>query len=301
MVVDPVLEEVVVAYGAYQLRERRLAESTVEASSYAVRAFLAWRAAKAGCDLARLAPAELGEYVVQLSCGRKVTSVGSAVTTLRRFCRFLYATGVTERDLSGAVPSVPSSRFAALPRGVDVETVRLLLASCDRARATGRRDYAVLMLMWRLGLRAVEVARLRLDDLDWRAGEIAVSGKAGRVDRLPLPADVGAALADYLRFGRPVSDDRAVFLRAWPPPVGMSRNAVVFVSRTASTRAGVAVVGGHKLRHTTATELLGRGASLQEIGQVLRHDDATTTAIYAKVDQGALSGLVRPWPEGVGR
>lgn len=208
---------------------------------------------------------------------------------------------MTERDLSAAVPSVPSSRFGRLPKGVDTETVGRLLAACDRSRPTGRRDYAVLMLMWRLGLRAIEVSRLRLDDLLWRAGEVAVSAKAGRVDRMPLPADVGDALVDYLRFGRPASEDRAVFLRALPPPVGMSRNAVVFVSRTASARAGLAVVGGHRLRHTTAMDLLGAGASLREIGQVLRHDEPTTTAIYAKVDQAGLAGVARPWPEELAR
>jgi len=299
-VVEPALEEVVVAFSAYQLRERRLAESTVESSSYDLRLFLAWRSANGRGNVATLGPAELGEYVVELACRLKPTSVGCSVTTLRRFCRFLYATGRMDTDLSGAVPSVAVSRFGRLPRGLDGETAGRLLDSCDRARATGRRDFAVLMLMRRLGLRAVEVSRLRLDDLDWRAGEISVTGKAGRVDRLPLPADVGDAIVDYLRFGRPRSDDRRVFLRALPPPVGMSRNAVVFVSRTASARAGVEMVGAHRLRHTVAVELLAGGASLREVGQVLRHNDATTTAIYAKVDQASLTALARPWPRAGG-
>ena len=152
-VMEPALEEVVVAFSAYQLRERRLAESTVERSSYDLRLFLAWRSANGRGEVATLGPAELGEYVVELACRLKPTSVGCSVTTLRRFCRFLYATGRMETDLSGAVPSVAVSRFGRLPRGLDGETAGRLLDSCDRARATGRRDFAVLMLMRRLGLR----------------------------------------------------------------------------------------------------------------------------------------------------
>ena len=223
------------------------------------------------------------------------------VTTLRGFVRFLYVSGLTGRDLSAAVPSVPTSRFDGLPKGLDAGTVKSLLATCDRGRRGGRRDFAVMMLMWRLGLRAVEVSRLRLEDLDWRAGEIVIHGKGGRIDRLPIPADVGDAVVDYLRFGRPVTDSRAVFIQSPRPAVGMSRNAVVFVSRTASQRAGIAMVGGHRLRHTTATELLRQGASLREVGQILRHDDDTVTAVYAKVDQASLGVVVRAWPEGAGR
>jgi len=295
-VVEPALEELVSVFCAYQRRERQLAESTVEASSYRLRTFLAWRSQKGRTALATLGPAELGDYVVELARQLKPATVGASVTVLRRFCRFCYLTGRLQRDLSGAVPSVAVSRFGRLPRGVDAGTAERLLATCDRARPTGRRDYAVLMLMRRLGLRAVEVSRLRLEDLDWRAGEVTVSGKGGRLDRLPLLADVGEAVVDYLRSGRPPSDDRKVFLRAFPPPVGMSRNAVVLVSRVASARAGVEMVGAHRLRHTVALELLARGASLREVGEVLRHNDATTTAIYAKVDQARLAGLARPWP-----
>ena len=138
---------------------------------------------------------------------------------------------------------------------------------------------------------------MRLDDIDWRAGELVVHGKGGRDDRLPLPGDVGQALVDYLVHERRRSPLRAVFLRATARRVPMSRNAVVMVSRTASRRAGLPVVGGHRLRHTAATSMLRAGASLREVGQVLRHRDEATTAIYAKVDQAALALLARPWPE----
>lgn len=223
------------------------------------------------------------------------------VTTLRGFVRFLYVSGIVDRDLSSAVPGVPTSRFAGLPKGLDAETVGLLLGSCDRSGPIGRRDFAVMTLMLRLGLRAVEISRLALGDIDWRAGVLDVRGKGGRVDRLPLPGDVGEAVVDYLVCGRPVTACRAVFVGAKTPTAAMSRNAVVLVSRTASRRAGIPVVGGHRLRHTAATEMLREGASLREVGQVLRHNDDTLTAVYAKVDQASLALVVRSWPEGAGR
>jgi site-specific recombinase XerD len=243
-----------------------------------------------------LAVGELGEYVSHEAGRLKIGAVRQTVTVLRTFTRFLFATGVTASDLSGAVPSVSGIRFDGLPKAVDREVVQALLASCVLDRPTGRRDYAILSLMARLGLRAVEIARMQLGDIDWRAGEIEVRGKGGRRDRLPLPGDVGQALADYLVKARRASTCRSVFLQAVDPPVGMSPNAVVFVSRTASSRAGIAVVGGHRLRHTAGTELLRGGASLREVGEVLRQSDRMTTSIYAKIDERSLRLAVRPWP-----
>jgi len=230
--------------------------------------------------------------------GSRSAAMRPVVGVLRGFCRFLFATGVTELDLSGALPSVSGIRFDGLPKAVDEEVVRALLDSCPRDRPTGRRDYAILLLMVRLGLRAVEVARMELDDVDWRAGEILVRGKGGRRDRLPLPGDVGQALVGYLVNGRRPTSSRSVFLAAAGAPVGMSRNAVVFVSRTASCRAGIAVVGGHRLRHTAGTDLLRAGATLREVGEVLRQSDRMTTSIYAKIDERSLRLAVRPWRRG---
>ncbi len=292
--IDASAEAVVRAFGEYQLNQRGLAERTVYNSAFVVRQFLAWRAPRRGGDLAELTPEDLGGFIVHEARRLQPKGMPATVSTVRTFVRFLFLSGLTPRDLSGAVPAVRSTRFAALPRGVDPAVVRALLNSCNRSGRSGRRDIAILMLMSRLGLRASEVARMKLEDIDWRAGELEVRGKGGLQERLPLPHDVGSAMADYLRHNRPASASRAVFLRAYEPAVGMSRNAVVFVSRRASARAGVPVVGGHRLRHTTGTELLRRGASLREVGQVLRHDHSTTTAIYAKVDRAALSLVVRP-------
>jgi site-specific recombinase XerD len=301
IVIDPALEAVVEAFGVYQGREKRLAELSVQMSSYPVRAFLAWRVRSGRGELGELEPGELSEYVVEAGGRLRASSMRTVVQTLRGFVRFLYVSGVTATDLSAALPSVPSSRFAALPKALDEATVAALLASCKRTRPTGLRDFAVMTLMLRLGLRAVEITRLTLEDIDWRAGEITVRGKGGRPERLPLPADVGEAIADYLCHGRRLSADRSVFLAARGQAVGMSRQAVVLVPREASKRAGIADVGGHRLRHTAATRLLRAGASLGEIAQVLRHSGEVATAIYAKVDQAALAGLARPWPDGGGQ
>jgi integrase/recombinase XerD len=183
---------------------------------------------------------------------------------------------------------------------VDPPTVARLLDSCDRTTRIGLRDYAVLLLLVRLGLRAGEVAALELGDIDWRAGELVVHGKGARTDRLPLPADVGEAIAGYLRDSPGRTRCRAVFLRACGPEAGMSARAVVMVPRSASRRAGLpALVGAHRLRHSAATGMLRAGASLEQVGEVLRHRDPASTAIYATVDRAALRMLARPWPEPV--
>jgi site-specific recombinase XerD len=171
-----------------------------------------------------------------------------------------------------------------------------MLNSCDRTTAVGLRDYAILTVLARLGLRIGEIARLRLDDVDWRRGEITVTGKGPRTDRLPLPADVGDAVVAYLVEGRPSTGVREVFLCATGPHRPMSRNAVTNVAARAATRTGLGTVHAHRLRHTTATTMLRSGGSLEEIGQILRHSRPITTTIYAKVDVEALRGLAPAWP-----
>lgn len=299
--VDPSSEAVVQAFSDYQRNQRGLAERTVYNSAFVVRQFLAWRAKAGGGPLSELRPEEAGDFVIHEARRLKPRGLPFIASTVRTFVRFLFVSEVTAQDLSGSVPSAKSTRFGDLPAGVDPVVLRALLGSCERNKRMGRRDYAVLLLMARLGLRANEVAQIRLEDLDWRAGELRVRSKGGQGDRLPLPHDVGQAIASYLRHGRPVSEVREVFLQLRGDPIGMSRNAVVFVSRRASKRAGIPVVGAHRLRHTTGTELLRHGASLREVGQVLRQDNATATAIYAKVHQQALSLAVRPWAEGATR
>jgi integrase/recombinase XerD len=210
---------------------------------------------------------------------------------------FLHVTGRIDRPLAAAVPSPPGWTQTGLPKALSDRQVAALLACCDRSMVTGRRDFAILTLLARLGLRVGEVATLTLEDIDWRRGEITVHGKGNRRDRLPLPADVGAPVVDYLQHGRPsVALDRAVFLRAQAPYRGLTSTAVSTLVQVAGRRAGLGTVGAHRLRHSAATTMLRRGGSLAEIGQALRHVRPATTAIYAKVDEQALRTLARPWP-----
>jgi site-specific recombinase XerD len=188
--------------------------------------------------------------------------------------------------------------MSSLPRALETEQVAALLAGCDRSTVMGRRDFAILTLLARLGLRGHEVAALRLDDVDWRAGELVVRGKARRLERLPLPRDVGQPLADYLRHGRPRCMCRSLFLRARAPQEPLSAAGVRSVVHHACDRAGLPRVGAHRLRHGVATQMLRAGAPLAEVAQVLRHADQATTVIYAKVDRVALATLARPWPGG---
>ncbi len=242
--------------------------------------------------------AEVSAFCARELPRRRPAAARNLAAALRSLLRFLHVEGVVDAPLAQAVPAVANRKGTGLPRGLDRATVARLLASCDRRTGRGRRDYAVLVLLARLGLRAGEVARLSLDDIDWRAGEVVVHGKGGRVDRLPLPSEVGDAVVGYLRRGRPRVDSRVVFLRAIAPTVALSPGGITWVVYSACDRAGVAKVGAHRLRHTLASDLLRAGGSLVEVGQVLRHATLATTAIYAKVDVAALAPLAPPWPGG---
>ena len=219
------------------------------------------------------------------------------VTSLRGLLRFLFLEGRTPTDLTGAVPRVAAWRCASLPKALPAELVARLLASCDRTTAVGRRDFAILTMLSRLGVRACEVAKLELSDIDWRAGELIVRGKQDRHERLPLPADVGEALVDYLRHGRPARSDRHVFLKARAPFGPLTGGAGAIGGWSGPPTSGRdAPAGAHALRHTVATEVLRAGAPLEEIASLLRHRRHATTVLYAKVDWERLRGLARPWP-----
>jgi len=219
------------------------------------------------------------------------------VCALRSLLGFLHLRGLIAGPLGEAVPSTASWRLSGLPRALEREQVSRLLESCDRATGAGRRDFAILTLLVRLGVRAGEVAGLRLEDIDWRAGELVVVGKGSRSERLPVPVDVGEAIAGYLRAGRPgTAQDRSLFVRVRAPHRGLTAGGITQVVVSAARRAGLGQIHAHRLRHTAATMMLWAGAPLEEIGQVLRHRQALTTAIYAKVDRDALRQLARPWP-----
>ena len=293
---DGPLEMLLDGYRGYLVAERRLAASTVRARVDVARQFLAPRVTGGRLDLGTLAAPDVTGFLLAQARLRTTGAVKAMASPLRCLLRFLFVAGLVPCDLAGAVPAAASPRLASLPAGADPATVAALLASCDRSRLVGQRDFAILALLARLGLRAGEVAALRLDDIDWRAGTVVIRGKGGRIDQLPLPPDVGEAVAAYLRHGRPASGCRAVFLRACGPAGPMTAHCVAMVPRSASRRAGLPVVGAHRLRHTAATEMLRHGASLQQVAEVLRHHSEDTTAIYAKCDRAALGLVVRPWP-----
>jgi site-specific recombinase XerD len=290
------VEMLLVAYRRYLVAERRLAPSTVRARVDVARRFLASRATAGELDLRTLTAPDVTGFLLAQARVRTAGTVKAMASPLRCLLRFLFVAGLVPCDLSGAVPAVANPRLASLPAGTDPATVAAMLASCDRSRPVGWRDYAILTLLARLGLRAGEVAALRLDDIDWRAGTVVIRGKGGRIDQLPLPPDAGEAVADYLRHGRPASACRAVFLRSCAPGGAMTGHCVTMVPCSASRRAGLPVVGAHRLRHTAATEMLRRGASLPQVAEILRHRSEDTTAIYAKCDRAALGLVMRPWP-----
>lgn len=284
-------------YEHYLCTERGLTPATVHGYVRVVRPFVQGRCRGDRLDLAALTAADVTGYVLASCPGRAGDSAKSVVCALRSLLRWLHLTGMVPVSLAPSVPSVAGWKLAGLPKGLEPGQLQRLLAACDRRTATGRRDYAIVLLLARLGLRAGEVAGMGLDDIDWRRGEILVVGKGRRAERLPLPQDVGEALTAYLRRGRPTSAlGRSVFIRVKAPQGPLTSGGVSGVVHDAAQRAGLGTVHAHRLRHTAATAMLRAGSPLAEVGQVLRHRSALTTAIYAKVDRDALAVLARPWP-----
>jgi site-specific recombinase XerD len=283
-------------YHEFLVEERGLAAGTVRQRDDVARRFLA-RHPRA-TSVRAITAGKIREFFHTEIRGLATPSAAIVASALRALLRFLHVDGRIPVALTGAVPSISGWRLTSLPQFLAPKVVRKILSSCDRRTLAGRRDFAVLMLLTRLGLRACEVVRLELDDIDWRSGEIVARGKGKTVSRLPIPDDVGTALSAYLR-RRPRVVYRAVFLRSRAPLRPLMSSAITALVGRASRRAGLPLVSPHKLRHTVATEMLRRGGSLAEIAQVLRHRSLATTAIYAKVDRTALRELVQPWPGGV--
>ena len=293
------VEVVLERYRRYLLVERGLNTVTARVYVGAVRPFLAGRVLPdgLGVDLRSLGAADVTAFVVERCPEQPRGAAKQTVTALRSLLVWLHVEREIGRPLVAAVPAVAGWRLAGLPRGLEPDQVQRLLRACDRGTGTGRRDFAIVTMLVRLGVRAGEVAALKLDDVDWSSGQITVRGKGKRCERLPLPADVGEAIAAYLQDGRPArAQDRALFVRVKAPLGALSGTGITGVVLHAARRAGLGEIRAHRLRHTAATEMLRAGGSLPEIGQLLRHRHVLTTAIYAKVDREALREIARPWP-----
>ncbi|MGW3635554.1 tyrosine-type recombinase/integrase [Streptomyces sp. NPDC005122] len=291
------LDALIHQYDVWMERERGLAAATRLRCRKTARRFLAERAMPGGV----LAPGaltgqDLNAFLLR-ECAR--VSAGSAkqrVAELRSLMRFLHLRGVIPLRLDAAVPPVGGWRLAGIPPLMSAADVQRILDHCPREGGVFVRDFAILMLLARLGLRSIEVSRLRLDDVDWRSGEITIRGKGRREDRLPLPVDVGEALVAYLSEARHQAGTRCLFATGRAPRGPIRADLVGDVVERACLRAGLPKVGPHRLRHALAGEMLRQGSGLMAIGQVLRHQDLATTALYAKVDFTALRAVARPWP-----
>jgi integrase/recombinase XerD len=287
------------AFAEYLAKERGLCGATIDNYLHEISRFLAHRCRREPLSPSRIRAKTLNAFV--LHRGRQVgpRRAKLTVTALRSFCQFLRFRGDLRHDLSGAILTVPNWRLTSVPPSLTLDQVRRLLSQCNQRTATGQRNFTILLILARLGLRASEIMLMTLDDIDWEAGEIVVRGKGSRHERLPLPRDVGEAIATYLRWWRPQCATRRLFVRLKAPIRGFSTHeAISTIVRRALARAGLRPPrrGAHLLRFTFATNLLRQGGSLAEVAEILRHRHPDTTALYAKVDLDALRTIAPRWP-----
>lgn len=294
------VDELVDRYRSWMVEDRALAARTIGRYEETARRFLAARAGRrgGGCGAEDLAGSEIFGFLLDETERVSVGTAKGRVAELRSLLRFLFLEGWTTSPLAVSIPPVAGWRDTTLPATLSRSQVEAIVAAHDTTTATGRRNYAIVLVLARLGLRAAEVGALQLEDVDWRAGQLIVRGKARRDDSLPLPADVGKAIAAYLTDGRPQTPCRAVFITRFAPLKELASQSVSKIVYDASRRAGMdPPVCSHRLRHALATDMLAAGVRLPDIGQVLRHRDLATTAVYAKVDHTALRELAIAWPQ----
>lgn len=295
-------ERIFKEFGAYLLSERGMAPKSIIRHLPVIRRFLQEVCSGDG-NVRKISQEDVIRYIERHAEDWSPETGKAMCWSLRAFLRYLYHRGLNARPLADCVPSIRRWNLTTLPTYLSATQVREALDGCDRETVMGRRDYSILLLLAKLGLRATEVATLTLDDIDWRASEILVRAKGRQRARMPMPPDVGAAIVAYLRNGRPKSPCRRLFVRTLAPHVGFASGcAISMIAKVALDRVGIegcAHRGAHIFRHSLATELLQSGATLSEIGQLLRHKSHDTTRIYAKVDIDALRTLSQPWPGGV--
>lgn len=294
-------EQLIRGYEGFLLEERNLRPQTIAHLRLVASRFLSEQFGQGSLNLTKLRAPDVTAFVQRHARRHGPVYAKHQVSGMRSFLRYLHYKGLIDADLSITVPAVARWSLSTLPKHLSAAQVRLVLRHCDRSTPLGRRNYAILLLLARLGLRAGEVVRLNLEDIDWENPRITVCGKGGQRAELPLPADVARAIARYLRRDRPRCACRRLFICNHAPIGGFhSAVAISSIVKRALAKAGVdsARKGAHLLRHSLATDMLGKGASLDEIGEVLRHRSPDTTAIYAKVDLNSLRTLALPWPGG---
>jgi site-specific recombinase XerD len=288
-------------YETYLRTERGLVTATIRGYLHFIHQFLLERFRGRPFLLKVVKASDISDFVLRCSHSMSLTTAQLVTTALRSFFRFLFQKGELQTNLAAVVPTVAAWSLSTMPKYLTSQEVDRLLKACQRRTATGRRDYAILLLLARLGLRAGEVVALELEDINWRAGEILVRGKGLLHDRMPLPVDVGKALTSYLRRDRPACKTRRVFVCTRAPIRGLARaQTVTSIVHRALARADLhpAFAGSHLFRHSLATSMLRSGATMAEVGEVLRHRHPDTTEIYAKVDFDGLRSLAHPWPMG---
>jgi site-specific recombinase XerD len=288
-------------YGCYLIEGCGLSQATVINYVPFIDQFLSERFRSVPFNLSRLRASDLTDFVQRHAHKLGVKRAQLLVSALRSFLRYLRHQGKVRTDLAVCVPTVARWSFATLPKFLPAGAIQRVLDHVDQQTAVGRRNYAILLLLARLGLRSCEIVALNLEDIDWENARITIRSKGGRLSQLPLSADVGRAVAQYLRHGRPRSQCRRVFIRDKAPRVGFANSIAIstLVMRALqNARVASAHKGAHLFRHSLATNMIRQGASLEEIGELLRHQSPNTTAIYAKVDLPALRPLALPWPGG---
>jgi site-specific recombinase XerD len=295
------IQRAVQAFATYLRQERALSDKTLIQYCPFIERFLSERFESGSVAFSALRASDVIEFIQRQAAQLSPARAKAATTALRSFLRYLRYDGEIQLNLAAAVPTVPNWSMTGIPRAIAPEHIRAVLAHCSRVTPIGRRDYAILMLLARLGLRSSEIVSLNLDSIDWETGTMKVDGKGHQSASLPLPVEVGEAIADYLRYGRPVCNSRALFLRALAPIRGLgAQQTIATIVGAAITRASIDTChrGSHQFRHALAADMLRHGATLSEIGSVLRHQHSKTTGIYAKVDFAALRPLSLPWPGG---
>jgi len=295
------IQHVINKFATYLHKERALSNKTLIKYSPVIEHFLLERFGHGPVDCATLDAGNVIGFVKQQATHLSPSRAKTMTTALRSFFRYLHTCGDIQLDLASAVPMVPNWSMTGIPRAIAPDHLHAVFAHCPRDTPIGRRDYAILMLLARLGLRSSEIVSLTLDSIDWEVSSIVVAGKGNQVATLPLPVEVGEAIADYLRHGRPNTSSRTLFLRTLAPIRGLgAQQTVATIVGAAIKRAGIKTRhrGTHQFRHALAADMLRHGATLTEIGSVLRHRHAKTTGIYAKVDFVALRPLSLPWPGG---